>query len=64
MFTHHFAKGARVSHEIQRDGSIKTVLKVASNTATPPGSKPEQDLVAAIVDYMKQHPDIDRADID
>lgn len=64
MFSHKFAKGARVRHEVKRDGTITTVLQVASNTATPPGSKPEQELVAAIVEYMKQHPDTDRADID
>jgi hypothetical protein len=63
MFTHRLVKHSWVSHEIQKDGAVKTILHVLPAVPSVPGSPLETALAEAIVEYMRQHDEIDRADV-
>lgn len=63
MIDNPLVKKSWVSHEVQRDGTIKTILHVVPTTASPPGSPLETALAEIIVEFMKTHNNIDRTDV-
>lgn len=62
MINDPLVKNSWVSHEVQRDGTIKTILHVVPITASPSGPL-ETALAEIIVEFMKTHSNIDRTDV-
>ncbi|MFY7759682.1 hypothetical protein [Aquidulcibacter sp.] len=63
MFTHDLVEKTWISHEIEKDGTFKTILHVKPKNPASPGSDPETKLTNAIVEYLKANDHIDRADV-
>jgi len=59
MFSHPKAARVWLIHEIARDGIVTTVLHVEHRA----GSTVPDGLADAIIEYMRGHNDIDRAEV-
>jgi hypothetical protein len=63
IFEHPSVSRSWVTYEIGKDRSMTTILHVEPIKPIPLGSKIESDLADAIVQFMKNSGDIERAEV-
>lgn len=58
MVKHPAITGQRISYELDSTGKTTTILHVTTDVDGAPGSPLETTLTDAIVEYLKEHPEI------